>query len=259
MVVAEILTGIALVKKSVDFIKENISTVQDIQGIAKQIDGFFLGEEQMNKGQGKGFSFKEQFGIESSATDYIDRKLLEEKRQELKNIINLRFGPQAWDQILAERANRINEAKEAQRKARIQAKQRQEELLETLKWVALGFIFIGLILGGLVVGVKVFAKGKIYHPPNDSQTKYRPLTKQQQINQGLIKLPTMTLCRLMKQKVYKDKMACIYRGAQKTYELEFTDIRVGCPKSYRCVLNPNGKEPNISDVMDSLRSITGEK
>ena len=258
MVVAEILTGIALVKKSVDFIKENISTVQDIQGIAKQIDGFFLGEEQMNKGQGKGFSIKEQFGIESSATDYIDRKLLEEKRQELKNIINLRFGPQAWDQILAERAERINQAKESQRQAKFQAKKRQDELLETIKWIALSFIFIGIIIAGLVVGVKVFAKGKIYHPPNDSQTKFRSLTKQQQLNQGLIKEPTMTLCRLMKQKVYKDKMACIYRGAQKTYELEFTDIRVGCPKSYRCVLNPNGKEPSISDVMDSLRSIKGD-
>ena len=134
MVVAEILTGIALVKKSVDFIKENISTVQDIQGIAKQIDGFFLGEEQMNKGQGKGFSIKDQFGIESTANDFIDRKLLEEKRQELKQIINLRFGPTAWDQIIAERAERINQAKEAQRQARLQAKKRQDELLETVKW-----------------------------------------------------------------------------------------------------------------------------
>jgi hypothetical protein len=255
MVVAEILTGIALVKKSVDFIKENISTVQDIQGIAKQIDGFFLGEEQMNKGQGKGFSIKEQFGIESSATDFIDRKLLEEKRHELKMIINLRFGPQAWDQILAERANRINEAKEAQRKARLQAKKRQDELLETVKWVGIIFTCIGVLLGGLVVGVKVFAKGNTYQSKN---TQFKGLTKQQQLNQGIITPPTMTLCRLMKQKVYKDKMACIYRGAQKTYEMEFTDIRVGCPKSYRCVLNPNGKEPSISDVMDSLRSIKGE-
>ena len=256
MVVAEILTGIALVKKSVDFIKENISTVQDIQGIAKQIDGFFLGEEQMNKGQGKGMSIMEQFGsVESSATDYIDRKLLEEKRQELKQIINLRFGPQSWDQIIAERAERINQAKEAQRQARLQAKKRQDELLETFKWVALGFIFIGLILGGLVVGVKVFAKGNTYQSKN---TQFKGLSKQQQLNQGLITPPTMTLCRLMKQKVYKDKMACIYRGAQKTYEMEFTDIRVGCPKSYRCVLNPNGKEPSINDVMDSLRSIKGD-
>ena len=255
MVVAEILTGIALVKKSVDFIKENISTVQDIQGIAKQIDGFFLGEEQMNKGQGKGLGIKEQFGIESTANDFIDRKLLEEKRQELKQIINLRFGPTAWDQIIAERADRINQAREAQRQARMQAKKRQDELLETVKWVGIVFICIGVLLGGLVVGVKVFAKGNTYQSKN---TQFKRLTKQQQLNQGLIKNPTMTLCRLMKQKVYKDKMACIYRGAQKTYEMEFTDIRVGCPKSYRCVLNPNGKEPSISDVMDSLRSIKGD-
>jgi preprotein translocase subunit Sss1 len=253
MVVAEILTGIALVQKSVDFIKSNIGTANDIKDIAKQIDGFFLGEEQMNKGQGKGMSIAEQFGsVENSARDFIDRKLLEEKRQELKSLINLRFGPTAWDSILAERAERINQAKEAQKQARLKAKKRQEELLETLKWVALCFIFIGLILGGLVVGVKVFAEGKTYQSKN---TQFKGLTKQQQLNQGIITPPTMTLCRLMKQKVYKDKMACIYRGANKTYELEFTDVRVGCPKKYRCVLNPNGKEPNISDVMDSLRSI----
>ena len=76
MVVAEILTGIALVQKSVEFIKSNISTVKDIKGIAKQIDGFFLGEEQMNKEQGKGMSIAEQFGsVESSATDFIDNML----------------------------------------------------------------------------------------------------------------------------------------------------------------------------------------
>lgn len=256
MVVAEILTGIALVKKSVDFIKENISTVQDIQGIAKQIDGFFLGEEQMNKGQGKGMSIMEQFGsVESSAEDFINRKLLEERRNELKQLINLRFGPQAWDQILAERAERINQAKEAQRQAKFQAKKRQDELLETIKWIALSFIFIGIIIAGLVVGVKVFAKGNTYQSKN---TQFKGLTKQQQLNQGLVTPPTMTLCRLMKQKVYKDKMACIYRGANKTYEMEFTDIRVGCPKSYRCVLNENGKEPSIDDIMDSLRSIKGD-
>jgi len=97
MVVAEILTGIALVQKSVDFIKSNIGTVNDIKDIAKQIDGFFEGESQMNKQQFKGMGIKEQFGIESSASDFIDRKLLEEKRNELKQIINLRFGPTAWD------------------------------------------------------------------------------------------------------------------------------------------------------------------
>ena len=241
MVVAEILTGIALVQKSVDFIKSNIGTVNDIKDIAKQIDGFFLGEEQMNKGEGKGLSLKEQFGsVESSAQDFIDRKLLEEKRQELKNMINLRFGHTAWDTILAERAERINQAKEAQKQARIKARKEQEEILEVIKWVAYGFIIIGLVIAFIVVGVKVFAKDYTYD---------------QKVRLGIINPPKMTTCRLMKQKVFKDKMACIYRGANKTYEMEFTDIRVGCPKQYKCVFKPNGEEPSIDKVMESLRSI----
>ena len=241
MVVAEILTGIALVKKSVDFIKENISTVQDIQGIAKQIDGFFLGEEQMNKEQGKGMSIAEQFGsVENSARDYIDRKLLEEKRQELKSLINLRFGPQAWDQIISERAEKIAKAKEAQKQAKIEAKRKQDEILEVIRWVGYGFLIIGLVIGLTIVGVKVYAKD---------------YTRDQKIRNGTLTVPKMTTCRLKKQKVFKNKMACIYVGAQKTYELEFTDIHVGCPRNYQCVFNPNGKEPSIDKVMESLRSI----
>jgi preprotein translocase subunit Sss1 len=241
MVVAEILTGIALVQKSVDFIKSNIGTVNDIKDIAKQIDGFFLGEEQMNKGQGKGLSLKEQFGsVESSAEDFINRRLLEERRNELKQLINLRFGPTAWDSIIAERAERINQAKEAQRKAKAKAKKEQEEILEVVKWVGYGFIIIGLVIAFTVVGVKVFAKD---------------YTRDQKIRNGTLSLPKMTTCRLKKQKVFKDKMACIYQGANKTYELEFTDIRIGCPKQYKCVFNPNGDEPSIDKVMESLRSI----
>jgi len=249
MVVAEVLTGIALVQKSVEFIKSNISTVQDISGIAKQIDGFFLGEEQMNKKQGKGMSIAEQFGsVEKSADDFINRKLLEEKREELKFIINMRFGANAWEEIIAERANRINEAKEAQKQARIQARKQQEEIMEILKWVGYTFIGIGLMMGLLVIGVKAYAKGKIYNAPKD-------YTRNQKLNNGTIIPPTMTTCRLKKMKVFKNKLACIYIGANKTYEMEFTDVHIGCPRNYKCVLNPNGKEPSIDSVMESLRSI----
>ena len=43
MPIAEILAGIALVKSSVDFIKSNIQTAQDIGEIAGAIDGLFQG------------------------------------------------------------------------------------------------------------------------------------------------------------------------------------------------------------------------
>tara|TARA_R100000900_G_scaffold145551_2_gene131720 strand:- start:43 stop:792 length:750 start_codon:yes stop_codon:yes gene_type:complete len=247
MVVAEILTGIALVQKSVEFIKSNINTVSDIKGIAKQIDGFFDGEAQMNKKSGT-MGIKEQFGIESTASDFIDRKLLEEKRNELKNIINLRFGPTAWDQILAERASRINEAKEAVRLRKVEKRQQQKEIIDTLQTMGIIFCVVAVIVIGLVMAIKAYADTYQYTP--------KDYTRQQKIHRGEIILPIMTTCRLMKQKVFKDKMACIYIGAQKTFEMEFTDISIGCPRKYKCKLNPNGKEPSIDSVMESLRSIT---
>lgn len=241
MVVMEILTGIALVQKSVSFIKENISTVKDIKGIAQQIDGFFTGESQMNKKQGKGMSLAQQFGsVESSATDFIDRKLLEEQRQALKVMINLRFGPTAWDEIITERANKIAEAREASRLQRIEASQRQKEFIDTLQTVGIAFCLMAVLIMIFLFYFKAYAKD---------------YTRQQKIQKGIIVLPTMTTCRLKKRKVYKDKMACIYQGAQKTFTLDFTDIANGCPRKYKCVLDPNGKQPSIDSVMESLRSI----
>ena len=246
MVVAEILTGIALVQKSVEFIKSNIGTANDIKDIAKQIDGFFEGEAQMNKKAGKGLSIAEQFGsVENSATDFIDRKLLEEKRNELKIMINMRFGPTAWDEIITERENRISEAKEAHRLQRVEKRQQQKEIIDVLQTVGIIFCVIAVLAIGTVLSFQVFGY----------EYKSKDYTRQQKIQRGEIILPIMTTCRLMKRKVFKDKMACIYIGAQKTYELEFTDIAIGCPREYKCKLNPNGKEPNIDQVMESLRGI----
>jgi len=247
MVVAEILTGIALVQKSVEFIKSNISTAKDIKDIAKQIDGFFEGEEHMNKKQGKGIGLKEQFGIESTASDFIDRKLLEEQRYELKLLIDNRFGHGTWNQILSERAEKIKQVKEAQRQARIKAKQQQDEIMEILKWGCIIFFGIGVFILLLVLGLKAFADGKMYNAPKD-------YTYKQKVWQGKIIEKKYTTCRLKKRitSKYTDKRACIYEGGNKTFTMM---IETWCPKKYQCVYDPNGQEPDIDKVMESLRSI----
>ena len=53
MVVAEVLTGIALVKQATDFIKSNINTVNDIRDIGQQIDDLFRGEQECQKQRNK--------------------------------------------------------------------------------------------------------------------------------------------------------------------------------------------------------------
>jgi len=242
------LTGIALVKQSVNFIKENINTVNDIKGIAQQIDGFFEGEAQMNKKQGKGLGLKEQFGIESTASDFIDRKLLEEQRQELKNIINLRFGPTAWDQIIKERADRINEVKEQQRLAKVEARQKQKELIDAIQTMGIVFCIIAVIALTIGLYIKAYASELAY------EYKPRDYTRNQKIHQGKIDVPKFTTCRLKKRitSKYTQKKACIYEGGNKTFTMM---IETWCPKKYKCVYDPNGTEPDIDKVMDSLRSI----
>ncbi len=247
MVVAEILTGIALVQKSVEFIKSNIATAKDIKDIAKQIDGFFEGEEQMNKKQGKGIGIAQQFGIESTASDFIDRKLLEEQRYELKLLINDRFGYGTWEQILAERAEKIKQAKEAQRQAKLQAKKQREEIWEALKWVAFGLLGIGVTILLLVFGLKAFATELVY--------EYKPRDYSRQQKEWRNPDPKKyTTCRLKKRitSKYTNKKACIYEGGNKTFTMM---IETWCPRKYKCVYDPNGTEPDIDKVMDSLRSI----
>ena len=185
------LTGIALIKKSVDFVKENISTVKDIKDIAKQIDGFFEGEAQMNKAQGKGLGIAEQFGsVESSAESFIDRKILEEQRAELKALINFRFPtqagqPSAWDQIIAERAEKIKQVKEAVRLQKVEKRQQQKEIIDALQ--TMGIIFCVICVLGIMVfiGVKAYADGYKYVP--------RDYTTQQKIHQGKIKKKNIQL------------------------------------------------------------------
>ena len=105
-----------------------------------------------------------------------------------------------------------------------------------------GIVFCVIAVLGIIIAMYVKAFAKDY-------------TRQQKIQRGEIVLPTMTTCRLMKQKVFKDKMACIYQGANKTYELEFTDVHIGCPDNILVFLIPNSKKPNIDQIMESLRSI----
>ena len=62
MPVAEILAGIALVKSSVDFIKSNIQTCQDISEIGGHIDNLLRGKQELDKKVNKRqMGVKEQF------------------------------------------------------------------------------------------------------------------------------------------------------------------------------------------------------
>ena len=146
MPVAEILAGIALVKSSVDFIKSNIDTCKDIGELGSAIDGLLRGKDEVNKKQGnRGLGVKEQFDTAHIARETIDAKLAAEQLQDVANMVNLRFGPNTWKEILEERAKRIAEQKEAIKQAKIQKRKEDAELWGDIKTVL-------MVVGAVIIG-----------------------------------------------------------------------------------------------------------
>ena len=155
MVVAEVLTGISLVKASVDFIKSNISTAQDIGQIATQIDDLFRGEKETQQARAKksGTGLGDQFGVDTVAKEVIDAKLAAEQLREVATMVDMRFGHGTWASILAERAKRIQEVKEAAAAARREKIQKSIEFEESMKQV---FIVSAVIVSALGLFILLF-------------------------------------------------------------------------------------------------------
>ena len=149
--IAEVLTGIALVQKSVEFIKSNINTVQDIGQIAGQIDDLFRGEKEAQQARNKkaGGGLGDQFGVDTVAKEMIDAKIAAEKLQEVATLVDMRFGHGTWKGIVAERAKRIQEAKEAAAAERRKKLQEAKEFEETMKQIV-------LVAGVLIMSIGMF-------------------------------------------------------------------------------------------------------
>ncbi len=139
------LAGIALVQKSVDFIKSNINTVNDIRDIAGALDGLFEGEKQVQK---KRFGDKSIIGqSKEAAHSVIDAKLAQEQLQEISVLIDNRFGYGTWRAIIAERNKRIAEEKEAIKQAKIEAERKRKKRNEEIKF--------GILVASVIAGVSV--------------------------------------------------------------------------------------------------------
>ena len=150
--IAETLAGIALVKSAVDGIKSTINTANDIGDIAKYVDNLLEGEKQVQQQRSKksGSSLGDQFGIESVAQEVIDARIAQEKIQEMRTLVDLRFGPGTWQSIIDERAKRIREAKEAAEQARREALKKHEEFVENLK-MSVSISAIVAVAAGLLI------------------------------------------------------------------------------------------------------------
>ena len=150
--IAETLAGIALVKSAVDGIKSTINTANDIGDIAKYVDNLLEGEKQVQQQRARksGLGLGDQLGIESVAQEVIDARIAQEKVNEMRTLVDMRFGPGTWQSIVDLRNKRIKELKEAKAKARREAIRRQQEMMESIKLAAGVGIIMAIGIGLLI-------------------------------------------------------------------------------------------------------------
>ena len=153
MIVAEVLTGIALVKQATDFIKSNIDTVKDIGEIGDTIEDLFKGEEECQKARAKKAGVGgvgDQLGIKSVAQEVIDAKLAQEQMQQMRVMIDNRFGVGTWQSIVDLRAKRIREAKEEALQIKKEKVRKQKELYDIVIQGTTVLVVVGLMAAAVV-------------------------------------------------------------------------------------------------------------
>ena len=140
-------------QKSVEFIKSNINTAKDIGAIAGQIDDLFRGEKEVQQARNKkaGGGLGAQFGVDTVAKEVIDARLAAEKLQEVATMVDMRFGHGTWAGILAERAKRIQEAKEAEAEAKRQKMREAKEFEEMMQQILLIGAVVLMAFGSFVL------------------------------------------------------------------------------------------------------------
>ena len=115
------------------------------------------------------------------------------------------------------------------------------------------------ILAWVIVYLIIFAQPVLpetKQPDNIKQCftcflkKFSDWTWEQEKRLGKREDPKYVTCRRYKRVQAKSgQQVCIYKGANNTYTLV---VEGQCPNEYRCKYDPNGQEPNIESVVDSL-------
>ena len=78
--------------------------------------------------------------------------------QEIATMVDMRFGPGTWKGIVAERAKRIQEAKEAQAAAKRAARIAHEEMMENMQTGVLVSLVVGAAVGLIILAFAILPK-----------------------------------------------------------------------------------------------------
>ena len=144
------VAAVAAASNAIAFIKARINDVQSVADISQQIGTLFDCQKKLNDERNK------QAGVgdikfKNSIDAVLEAKKLQEQMNDIRTMINMRFGPDTWQEIVDLHNKKLREQKEAQAQARREAVRKAKEFEETLKTV---LIITGVI--GVAVALFVF-------------------------------------------------------------------------------------------------------
>ena len=155
MVLGEALAGIALFNTAVAGIKQACGHAKSIGELGGLLDQLWTAEKQINQEANKRAGYSNFDGFKDVANQAIDRRLMQEQLSEVRSLITLRFGADCWNEIIAEKAKREREMREAEARAALERQKQTDE------WVEMGtavMVFLGIVALALFV-ITIAIKG----------------------------------------------------------------------------------------------------
>ncbi len=194
--------AVGVASKAFDAIKKGFSVGRDIEQMSGDI-GRWMGavsdvdnaEKQAKNPPLFGKLFKAGSIEEAALAAYAAKKKLEEQRYELKMFLNMTYGPQAYNDLLAMEGQIRKQRQETVYKQQ----QLRRQIGEAIAWLVVVSIVGGFAV--LVAGIWMkkaraenfiqMTEGYIYKP--------KDYTRQQKIHQGKIKKKNIRLADLLKE------------------------------------------------------------
>ena len=143
------VAAVAAASNAIAFIKARINDVQSVADISQQVSTLFDCQKKINEERNKQASVGD-ISFKSSMDAVLEAKKLQEQMNDIRTMINMRFGPDTWQEIVDLHNKKLKEQKEAQAQAKREAARKAKELEETIKTTL-------LISGIIAVTIALFA------------------------------------------------------------------------------------------------------
>jgi hypothetical protein len=141
------LTGIALARQGFEFLKNAKEGVSDAQQIGQALTSIFEGHRQFNE---KRYS-KSAISFGDVASEEIEYRNMLEDLDELRVLINRRYGHGTFEKIKQDYQERVREQKEQEKLERQEQIRKWAKYREWFQTVAIIVILSVLIVGGLLI------------------------------------------------------------------------------------------------------------